>query len=127
MRTSFVRSLGFLAAVTIVMVAPAHAQNMSLLTAPGGTPISGANPLFHSGFGNVNGLGAGTQGTGLSVIATGVAGGVLYKTNYSFSVTAAGSNKRAVIKAFVSANFLHPSILQLKSCYPSSSRSEERR
>jgi hypothetical protein len=121
MKTSFVRSLGLLAAVTIVMIAPAHAQNVSLQTAPDGMPISGVNPLFHSGFGNVNGLGAGTTGTGLSVIATGVAGGVLYKTNYSFSVTAAGSNKRAVIKAFVSANFLHPSILQLRSCSPSSS------
>jgi hypothetical protein len=91
---------------------------MSLQTAAGGFSITGSSPLFLSGFGNVNGLGIGTPHTGISVMTNGVAGGVLYTTSYNFSVTGAGFPKAAVIKAYVSTNFVHPSTLQLKSCYP---------
>jgi len=99
----------------------ARAQNIALQTASGGVTISGSNPNWLAGFGNVNGLGLGTPGAGVSLITSGVSGGVLYTTPYTIHVAGAGGGNRAVVRAYVSTNFTHPAILQLQSCYPAAS------
>ena len=74
---------------------PAHAQNLTLQTASGGIAISGSKPAFSSGFGNVNGLGAGTPPAATTLITSGVSGGVLYATNIDLRFTGAGGSNSA--------------------------------
>ena len=115
-------SCGSAAALLIVFCAAsaisARAQSTVLQTAVGGVTISGSNPNWRSGFGNVNGLGIGAPAAGVSLITSGVSGGVLYTTPYNIVVSGAGNGNRAVVRAYVSTNFVHPTILQLTSCYP---------
>jgi hypothetical protein len=100
-------------------VVPAGAQNLRLTTATGGMTISGSNPNWNGGFGNVNGMGIGTAGSGVSVMTTGVSGGVLYTTPFNMVVTGVTSLIVGVdIKAHVSSAFSHPSVLGLRICYP---------
>src|SRR5438552_14012703 len=110
-----------LLAACLAWVIPATAQGVVLTTAAGGFTVSGSNPTFSAGFGNVNGLGIGTPGTGVSVTTSGVTAGALYMTAYNLVVSGAATNKTAVVRAYVSTNFSHSTILQLKSCYPSAS------
>jgi len=100
-------------------LAPANGQSITLQTASGGFAVSGSSHTFLAGFGAVNGLGVGTPGTGVSVTTSGVSGGSLYTTNYNIQVAGAGGQNTAVIFAYVSSNFSHPAVLQLRSCYPS--------
>lgn len=102
------------------MAANLPAQDISFQTATGGVTISGSKP-WHAGFGNVNGLGVGTPPAGTTVITAGVGSGVLYTTPYNIVISGAGGKSPAVVQAYVSTNFAHPSILVLQSCYPNSS------
>lgn len=70
--------------------------------------------------GNVNGLGVGTATTGISLVSTGVVGGVLYTSPYDLNVTLSGSEKNSNVNitAQVTTNFLHPTILVAKNCQP---------
>jgi len=88
---------------------------LTLAQAPGGVPILGTGP-YSSGFGNVNGLGVGTPGAGLTVLTTGVAGGILYTTPYNLVISGLTGGRTATVDAYVSANFVHPLILILRSC-----------
>jgi len=112
--------LGILHMWLLGAAVPACAQTLTITTAPGGFTVSGAHPNFNAGFGNVNGLGIGTPGTGVSLITSGVSGGALYTTQYNLVVAGAlglGLDA-AVLSAFVSSNFTHPPVLTVQSCYP---------
>ena len=116
-----VRLLGQVALLLAFGVTSAQAQQSSTLqTAAGGATVSGSNPSWTSGFGNVNGLGLGTPGTGISVLTAGLTGGVLYTTPLNVVVVANGGTA-ATIRAYVSGNFSHPSALDLRLCYPAAS------
>jgi len=104
----------------LVFCTPSLCQDIALQTASGGVTISGSGP-FTSGFGNVNGLGAGTTPTGLTLVTSGVSGGVLYTTPYNIRISGASTSHPAAVSIYMSTNFGHPSNLILKSCYPSSS------
>jgi len=112
-----------LTTATIIAVhSTAIAQDIDLQTASGGITIGGSRAAgFTSGFGNVNGLGLGTPGAGLTIVTTGVTGGVLYTTPYNIVISGAGGKTPAAISAYVSSNFAHATILGLRSCYPNSS------
>lgn len=107
------------AAVTFVLVglaAPVSAQDITLATSASGLSIGGTKPTYSTGFGSVNGLGLGSPTSGLTVLQTSGSTGVLYTTPYSIVVSGANTANRALVRAFVSTNFLHPSILQVYSC-----------
>jgi hypothetical protein len=105
-------------AICATALTPANAQRITLQTATGGFTVSGSRPNFRAGFGNVNGLGVGTLGTGISLITSGVSGGVLYITNYNMTVAGTSAQSMAVVSAYVSSNFSHPAVLVVQSCYP---------
>src|SRR5438270_5982618 len=59
--------VGFqLALLCVLFAVPSSAQSSSLQQAAGGVVFSGAASPFHTGFGNVNGLGIGTPASGLT-------------------------------------------------------------
>ena len=96
---------------------PAVAQNLTLATAAGGMLITGSGKSFNGGFGAVNGLGIGSPSFGISVTTVGVTGGALYTSPYNLTVAGAGLRNTAVIKAYVSSNFVNNSVnLDLESC-----------
>ncbi len=102
---------------------PAWSQDIKLTSASGGLLISGVVSPFSTGFGSVNGLGVGTPSSGLTVISSGVTGGVLYTTPYNMVISGAGAGagNPVAVSVVLIPNFSHPSTLALKSCYPSSS------
>ena len=103
--------------IGVLLVArPAEAQTLTLQTASTGVAVSGTNPNWMAGIGNVNGLGVGSPAAGVSVMTSGVAGGVLYTTPYTLVIAGQASN----VRAYVSSNFSNPSAVELRSCYPAS-------
>ena len=109
-----------LLALLLSAAAPASgAVTLKLSQAAGGVTISGASPSFKSGYGNVNGLGVGTPGAGISVLTTGVAGGVFYTTPYNIVLSGMVAGHKAKVTVYVSTQFAHPTIVYLLSCYPS--------
>lgn len=88
-----------------------QAVRLRLSTAPGGLTISSASD-FSTNYGSVNGLGI-SPAAGLTVVSA--SGGVIYTTPYiitpSFSSFASTTG---TVKAYVSSNFAHPSILALR-------------
>jgi hypothetical protein len=106
--------------LVVVMGAPTPvwaAVTLSLATDPGGgLNILGARPTYSSGFGSVNGLGVGTPAAGITIITTGVSGGVLYTGAYDIVISGMLATHRATVDAYVSTNFAHPTILKLESC-----------
>jgi len=118
----FARRLACALLWMVVIGTGLRAQDITLQTASGGISISGQEHQgFNSGFGNVNGLGLGTAPAGTTLITAGVGGGVLYTTPFNMAIDGAGGGNPAVVNAYVSANFTHPTILILLICYPSSS------
>lgn len=91
------------------------AVQMQLRSNSGGVTISGASPSYSTNLGNVNGLGVGTPGVGVTVYTTGVSGGVLYTTPYDIYVAGVKDSVNW-LEAYVSTNFSNPTILTLKSC-----------
>ncbi|MGA3166851.1 MAG: hypothetical protein ABSF14_12135 [Terriglobia bacterium] len=100
--------------VAMLLATPLARGTLTLQTAAVGITIGGTHPNFTGTLGNVNGLGVGTPSTGVSVITTGVPGGVLYTTPYALHVTGVGYN--VYVTAYVSSNFARPTILTLYSC-----------
>jgi hypothetical protein len=94
---------------------------LSLSSATGGVTISGTRPSYKAGFGDVNGLGVGTPGSGVSLITTGVSGGALYTTPYNIVISGMNATHYATVSVYVSTNFSRSTILILRSCYPSAS------
>jgi hypothetical protein len=91
------------------------ASGISLsITANGGGAaiVGGTMPI-----GNVNGLGVGTVSAGLSIVSTGLSGGVLYTSPYNLNVTLSGSEKNSNvnISVQVTTNFADP-IFIAKNC-----------
>jgi len=87
------------------------AVRLTLGTASGGLTISTASD-YSTNFGNVNGIGIGPS-TGLTVVSA--SGGKVYSTPYliqpyfsSFTTTTAS------LKMYVSLDFVHPTILELR-------------
>ena len=96
---------------------PALAQDIVLATNASGITIGGSKPSWTTSFGSVNGLGLGTPGAGQSLFMP--SGGALYTSPYDIVISGASSGKPAVVTAYVSTNFVHPSILQVYSCVSS--------
>jgi hypothetical protein len=93
---------------------PAFSQDITLTTNVSGITIGGTPGSWSTGFGAVNGLGIGTPGTGQTVLSP--AGGKLYSSPYDIVITGSTGSIKAVVKAYVSTNFAHSSILQVYSC-----------
>ncbi len=113
------RSTFLLATLLLVAVPGRPTVTLKVSTASGGVTISGSSPSFSSGYGNVNGLGVGTPTAGLSVLTSGVTGGVLYTTPYNIVLSGLSGDK-AKVTVYVSAQFTHSTTFYLMSCYPSS-------
>lgn len=87
------------------------AVQLTLSTAPGGVTITPAADYSMS-FGNVNGIGIG-PGAGLTTSS--VAGGIVYGTPYLLNAAYSDFNTtNAALTVYVSTNFAHPTILQLR-------------
>ena len=87
------------------------AVRLTLATATGGLTITPAAD-YSMNFGNVNGLGFG-PGAGLTTSAA--TGGVVYSTPYLLQPAFSDrTSTTATIKTFVSTNFAHPVVLQLR-------------
>src|SRR5262249_18061281 len=87
------------------------AVRLNLGSAAGGLTISPASD-FSMNFGNVNALGIGPA-AGLTVVS--VSGGVIYSTPYLLQPSFSGiSAAAATLKVYVSLNFVHPAILELR-------------
>jgi hypothetical protein len=88
-----------------------NAVRLTLESATGGLTVS-PSADYAMNFGNVNGLGFG-PGAGLTVSSA--AGGVVYATPYLLKPAFTDfASTTATIKAFVSTNFAHPAVLQLR-------------
>jgi hypothetical protein len=106
-------------AVLFLAAAPAsEAVTLSLGQTSGGVAISGSSPNFKTGYGNVNGLGVGAPGAGISILTTGVSGGALYTTPYNIVISGMAAGNKATVTVYVSSQFAHPTVLYLRSCYP---------
>jgi len=80
--------LAVLLAVLTGLVTTGHAAvTLNLSSASGGFSIVGSSPNFNSGYGSVNGLGVGMPTTGVSILSSGVTGGVLYTTTYNVVIS----------------------------------------
>lgn len=87
------------------------AVQFTLGTATGGLTVTTATD-YSINFGTVNGLGIG-PGAGLTTVAAG--GGTIYSTPYMINPAFSDfSSTTATIKAAVSTNFAHPTILKLE-------------
>jgi len=121
-----IRNLNFLKAscalniVTVCLLALASgcAQEIQTISAGGGITASGSKPSFTTSFGTLNGLGVGTPPTGTTLYSSGVIGGVLYTSPLSVQIAGAGGVNPAVVKAYMSSNFTHSSVLSAEVCYP---------
>jgi hypothetical protein len=88
-----------------------NAVRLTVATATGGLAVTPSLD-YAMNFGNVNGLGFG-PGAGLTTAAA--AGGVIYSTPYLLQPAFSDfTSTTATIKAFVSSNFAHPTILVLR-------------
>lgn len=101
-------------ACLVVAGTPARAQDIALTTNASGITIGGSAGSWSTGFGAVNGLGLGTPVTGATILSP--SGGKLYTSPYDIVITGASGSVKAIVKAYVSANFAHPSILQAYAC-----------
>src|SRR5262249_51467388 len=77
----------------------------------------GANPSWSASIGTANGLGLGTPSAGVSLITTGVAGGVLYTTTINLVISASG-NQRTALNVYASVPFAHAAVVSPRLCYP---------
>jgi hypothetical protein len=114
------RFLWPLAAALWLLPAPALAQSLDLETAPGGITISRSGSNHSGTLGSVNALGLGTPGTGVTLMTSGLSGGVLYTTPYRLRIGGAGNNNLAVVRAYVSTAF-SSTAADVRACYPSTS------
>jgi len=97
----------------------AAAQDITLATNASGITIGGSKPSWTTGFGNVNGLGLGTPGTNQTILTPSGGGGMLYTSPYNIVVSGSSNPSRAAVRAYVSTNFTHSSIVKVYSCVSS--------
>jgi hypothetical protein len=81
-----------------------------------GITVGGAHPTYSGSIGNVNGLGVGTPGSGVSLITSGVGNAVFYYTPYNYNVSSLNGSATGTVTAYVSTNFAHPAILTVYTC-----------
>jgi len=111
--------LAFLIFVLAFRASAGQAQTIALATSGAGITFSGPapavpTPVYHAGFGTVNGLGIGTP-TGLTKLV--VAGGEFYYTPYTIALSGANSGHPGLVQAYISSAFSNPSsVIQLMSC-----------
>jgi hypothetical protein len=104
------KKLGNPVILTLTTQTVQTAVQLTLGTAPGGVTIT-PSADFSINFGNVNGLGIGPGG---GLTTSSVPGGMIYHTPYLLNPAfAAFSSTTATIKVYVSADFVHPTILGL--------------
>lgn len=115
------RFLPAVIALLVVAIMPSIARSgvisLSMSSAPGGVTVSGAQPTYSAGYGNVNSLGVGTPAAGVTVITSGVSGGVIYSTNFSFTISGEPSPHTATLSVYMSSNFTKSAALIAQSCY----------
>jgi hypothetical protein len=111
--------IGIAWAAFFAIGSPAFGQDMVLATNVAGIAIGGAKPTWSTGFGAVNGLGIGTPQAGATILQPVGGTGVLYTTPYNIVISGANNANRAVVRAYVSTNFVHPSIIQVYHCVAS--------
>ncbi|HLY62629.1 MAG TPA: hypothetical protein VKV95_17945 [Terriglobia bacterium] len=109
--------LALLIAAIISSNAKAGVITIALSTAPGGVTVSGAQPTYSAGFGNVNSLGIGSPAAGVTIITTGVAGGVIYSTNLNLTLSGEPTPHAATFSVYMSSNFSKSAALIAQSCY----------
>ena len=96
------------------------AQTGTLSSAAGGFLVTGPIPalpipVYHAGFGNVNGLGIGNPGAGLT--QTAVTGGEFYYTAINFVIAGANPGHPAVVNAYIASSFATPNtVIRLMTC-----------
>jgi hypothetical protein len=95
------------------------AQNLTLSTAPGGLIIGGGAGAYNAAFGTMNGLGAGTSGTGVTVIP--LSNGALYYTPFRMTASGMTGSHTGTVTAYVSTNFAHIAAATMDSCPSNSS------
>jgi len=96
------------------------AVQLQLATSPGGVTIS-AGSDYSLNFGNLNGLGI-NPASGLGVITSGVSGGVIYSSPYLVQPAFSSfSSTTGTVTIYVSTNFAHPTVLQLRDSADNSS------
>ncbi|HEV2349677.1 MAG TPA: hypothetical protein VG028_07525 [Terriglobia bacterium] len=88
-------------------------------SAPGGVIVSGTQPTYSAGFGNVNSLGVGAPAAGVTLITTGVSGGVIYSTYLNFTLSGEPVPHKATLSVYMSSNFTKSAALIAQSCYTS--------
>jgi len=93
--------------------------SLAMSSAPGGVLVSGTVPNYSAGFGNVNSLGVGAPGAGITIITAGVSGGVIYSTNINLTISGEPSPHKAIISVYMSSNFTKSAALIAQSCYTS--------
>jgi hypothetical protein len=99
--------------------AASFAQILTLST-DGGAVVAGIGP-FHSGFGNVNGLGIATPSAGITMLSSNFSGpggvtGTLYTTPYGLLAVDGNPNRPSQVTAYITANFSKPTAVALYSC-----------
>ena len=88
------------------------AVQMTLASAPGGLTLSPAAD-YSANFGNVNAMGI-APGAGLTTVSA--TAGIIYATGFQYSVAFSDFNgSAATVSAYVSTNFVHPAVLQLRT------------
>lgn len=120
MRQRFFLAASALASL-VAASAPVFGQDISLATNISGITISGSKPSWSTGFGSVNGLGLGTPGARITILTPSGGGGMLYTSPYNIVISGSNSGHAAVVRAYVSTNFAHSSILKVYSCTASCS------
>jgi hypothetical protein len=103
----------------IAVSRPAFAQDISLATNAAGITVGGTKPSYTTGFGLINGLGLGTPGANQTILTPSGGGGVVYTSPYDVVVSGASNPNRVSVRAYVSTNFVHSSILKVYSCVSS--------
>jgi hypothetical protein len=111
--------LVLLIAAFISSSAKAGVISLAMSSSPGGVIVSGSQPNYSAGFGNVNSLGIGTPAAGVTIITAGVSGGVIYSTYLTFTISGEPSPHTATLSAYMSSNFTKSAALIAQSCYTS--------
>ncbi len=87
-----------------------------LSRAPGGIVIGGVDDAYTANFGTVNGIGVGAVPAGLTLLTTGVPGGVLYYTPVIMTLAGFTNSHQKSITANVQTNFGRPAQLAMWTC-----------
>jgi hypothetical protein len=107
--TTFIFTMYFL-----LFVAEASGQSFQLLASPGGITGVLVGSDYVNTFGNMNALGIGTPGTGLTVAA--LSNGAIYYSQFQVQFAGLANGHKASLTAYVSINFAHPGAQVVENC-----------